>query len=206
MSYVPSGHLPEGHLPEGHLPDESSSSAPDVRFDFRSRRATRRFPAIVSDTEYTFAPAVKDPAESLKVRLDLFGQCANFWAANEQFSQGEYARPNRPNGYSYEATTAGTSGYREPIWPQTLGRTVQDGSVVWTCREASTNGLAEITSPSASPDPTGLTIADVSVSELTKILATYSGGSEGDDYDAVFTFTLNGVTRVARQTVQVRKQ
>jgi hypothetical protein len=83
---------------------------------------------------------------------------------------------------------------------------VQNGSVVFTCRAAGTNGVMEITSPTAISDPTGLTIGSVSVSESTKILATYSAGTLGQDYDAVFTFTLNGATRVARQTVKVRRR
>jgi hypothetical protein len=63
-----------------------------------------------------------------------------------------------------------------------------------------------ISSPSASSDPTGLTITNVSAAETTKIQATYSGGVEGETHDAVFTFTLNGVTRVARQKVPIEKR
>jgi hypothetical protein len=51
-----------------------------------------------------------------------------------------------------------------------------------------------------------VTIAAVSVEEYTNILATYSGGGLDQDYDATFTFTLNGVTRVARQRVSIRKK
>lgn len=147
-----------------------------------------------------------DPGESFKVIIDLYGMCANFWRGNEQFGTTEYIRPTHANGYSYECTTAGTSGSREPIWPKTIGATVQDGSVTWTCRAAADNGLNAITNPSAASDPTGLTIASVTASESTKILATYSGGTVGQQFDAVYTFTLNGVTRVARQRVKVRKQ
>lgn len=149
----------------------------------------------------------KDPAEAAPVVLDLFSLCANFWTTNEQYSQGEFVRPNRATGFSYECTTAGTSGFREPNdWPTTIGATKTEGSVTWTCRAAGSNGLNAITSPSAVSDPTGLTIGSVSVSESTKILATYSGGVEDQEYDAVFTFTLNGVTRIGRQRVPVRKR
>jgi hypothetical protein len=179
---------------------------PDVRFEFRSRRGVNVYPALAGDDGYTFSEVTKDPAESIKVRLNLFNQCANFWRDNESFDSGEYIRPNRANGFSYECTTAGTSGYREPNWPQTIDATVRDGSITWTCRAASSNGINAITDPSSSSDPTGLTVSDVSVSEDAKILATYTGGSEDDDYDAVFSFTLNGVARIARQKVRIRKR
>jgi len=160
---------------------------------------------MTTESEYIFDPVTKDPAGARKVVLDLFAICANFWRPNEQYSAGEFIRPNRANGFSYECTTAGTSAFREPIsWPRVTGVTVTDGSVTWTCRAASTNGLAAVTGPTAASD---LTVIDVSAEESTKILATYAiGGTDGEDYDAVFTFTLDGVTRVARQTVRVRKQ
>lgn len=155
---------------------------------------------------YRFGEVEKDPDETLKVSLDAFKACANFWRRNEQYSLGEYVRPTRSTGFSYEVTTGGTTGAREPVWPKTEGATVASGSVVLTCRAAGSNGLNEISSPSAVSDPTGLTISDVSASESTKILATYSGGTLDQDYDAVFTFTLNAVPRVARQKVKVRKR
>lgn len=154
----------------------------------------------------TFPETVKDPAESKKVTLNLFKYCASFWRANERVDQNEYVRPRKPTGFAYQASVAGTTAAREPTWPTTLGATKVDGSVTWTCVAASTNGLNEITSPSAVSEPTGLTISDVSVSESTKILATYSAGTVDQDFDAVFTFTLNGVSRVARQRVLVRKR
>jgi len=156
--------------------------------------------------QFTFDPVAVDPGESFKVELDLFGKCASFWLPNEQYASLEYARPNRANGFAPQVTTPGTSGVREPIWPRTLGATVIDGSVTWTMAEAGLNGLNPITSPSAASDPAGLTISNVAVSESTKILATYSGGTLDRHYDAVFTFTLNGVTRVARQRVEFRKR
>ncbi len=160
----------------------------------------------MNDGELTFTSVEVDPAETKKVTLSLFRWCANFWRANEAYELLDFIRPIKANGFAYECTTPGTSGSVEPIWPRTLGSTCADGSVVWTCRAASTNGLNAITNPSAVSEPTGLSISSVSVSESTKILASYSGGALGQDFDAVFTFTLNGVSRVARQRVKVRKQ
>lgn len=156
-------------------------------------------------SEYTFDPVEVDPAGGRKVVLDLFEQCANFWLPNEQFSVAEFVRPPTATGFSYECTSAGTSAARAPLWPRTIGVTVADGSVVWTCRAAGDNGVSVISGLSAVSDPIGLTISGLSVNESTKILATYSGVALGQDYDAVYTFALNGVTRVARQAVLGRK-
>lgn len=156
--------------------------------------------------DYTFPDAVKDPAAEKKVELNLFRFCANYWRANELVSMGEYFRPTKATGFSYQVTTAGTTGEREPSWPTTLGATVNSGSVTFTCAEAGSNGLNALSSPSAVSDPTGMTIASATVSETTKLLATYQGGTLGQDYDAVYTFTLNGITRVARQKVLIRKR
>jgi hypothetical protein len=161
---------------------------------------------MTRDESFRLGEVLKDPAEDLVVGLNFFSYCANLWAANEEFSLNEFIRPTRPTGFSYKATTAGCSGAREPVWPEVAGSTVEDGSIVWTCAAAGSNGLAPITSPSATSDPTGLTISSVSVEENTRIIATYQGGWLGQDYDVVFTFTLSGLPRVARQTVKVRKR
>lgn len=158
------------------------------------------------DRDYRFPDHPgKDPDEEWSGILDCFPICAIYWSRNEQYSSSDFVRPSRSTGYAYECTVAGTSGNREPIWPTTLNATVVDGSVTWTCRAASTNGLNAISSPSVISDPTGLTVAVV-VDESTKLIPTYSGGTLDQDYDAVFTFTMNGLTRVARQRVPVRKR
>lgn len=56
------------------------------------------------------------------------------WAASTAYSLAAFRRPVDANGFRYEVTTAGTSGGTEPTWPTTIGATVADGSVVWTCR------------------------------------------------------------------------
>ena len=149
----------------------------------------------------------KDPAESVVVTLDWFNLCANFWRANERYQSSEFIRPKRATGFSYEATTAGLSGKIEPVWPRTVGETKTDGSVVWTCRVADANGLNVISNPAVSPDPTGgLTCTNVQISEDTKVLVTYAAGVDRQKYDAVCTVTINGVARVGRQRVPVRKR
>lgn len=155
----------------------------------------------------TFPDTTKDPDEEKKVTLNLFNFCASFWRPNELVELNEYVRPRKATGFAYQATVAGTTATREPVWPTVSNATITDGSVTWKCIEAAANGLNEITAPSAVSEPVGgIVISDVSVSESTKILATYSSGTAGQDSYAVFTFTLNGATRVARQRVLVRKR
>jgi hypothetical protein len=150
--------------------------------------------------------AIKDPAEPLKVSINCYDMCVLRWQPNEPYSAGDFFRPRVPNGFSYEVTVSGVSGHTEPRYPTTIGGTVVNGSMTITCRAAGSNGLNAISAPTAVSEPTGLTISAVSVSEIYKILATYSGGTVDLDYDVVFTFTLDGVSRVARQTVKVRKR
>lgn len=65
------------------------------------------------------------------------------WAATTAYSLGNRVEPTTPNTYVYEVTTAGTSGGSEPTWPTTVGSTVVDGTIVWTC-VANRHELTEI--------------------------------------------------------------
>jgi hypothetical protein len=59
---------------------------------------------------------------------------ATAWAATTALSLGAIRRPTVANTYLYEVTTAGTTAGAQPTWPTTVGATVTDGSVTWTCR------------------------------------------------------------------------
>jgi len=48
---------------------------------------------------------------------------------------GDCVRPTVPNGFVYEATVGGVSDIVEPVWPTTVGLTVVDGGVTWTCTD-----------------------------------------------------------------------
>lgn len=69
------------------------------------------------------------------------------WSANAVYVLGNYVEPTAENGYRYECTTVGLDtgngsvistrglgGSSEPIWPTTVGDTVSDGLITWTCR------------------------------------------------------------------------
>ena len=56
------------------------------------------------------------------------------WAASTAYVLTNRRRPTTVNNLYYEVTTAGTSNAAEPVWPTTIGTTVTDGTVVWTCK------------------------------------------------------------------------
>jgi len=63
------------------------------------------------------------------------------WVASTVYSLTNMVAPTTKNAYHYECTTAGTSHSSEPTWPTTVGDTVSDGSVTWTCRNVPSNSL-----------------------------------------------------------------
>lgn len=55
------------------------------------------------------------------------------WAATTAYTLNQFAVPTSSTGFIYKCTTAGTSNSSAPTWPTTLGGTVTDGTVTWTC-------------------------------------------------------------------------
>lgn len=57
------------------------------------------------------------------------------WAASTTFAIGDQIVPTTANGFYYRATaiTTGTSGVTPPTFPTTIGQTVVDSGVTWTC-------------------------------------------------------------------------
>jgi hypothetical protein len=214
MGWNPEFDQPADWQPEGWQPEVASGtpSTPSAARRFRIKPQRRRFYIRTSPVgndvtaEYLFDTVVKDPGSTRLVELDLYDICAAKWPANEVVAAAEHCRPRIPNGFAYEATTGGLTSGREPRWPTAIGGTVADGSVIWTCRAAASLGINAISSLSALSDPTGLTIASPTIVEDFRISSSYAGGVDGQDYDAVFTWTLEGVTWIGRQRVQVRRQ
>jgi phage tail sheath gpL-like len=62
------------------------------------------------------------------------------WQATTAYGTGAWTQPTTSTGYAYKATTGGTSGSTQPTWPTTVGTTVTDGSVTWTCEFAILTG------------------------------------------------------------------
>ena len=56
------------------------------------------------------------------------------WAASTAYSLDALVVSQDTNGYVYKCTTAGTTAASAPTWPTTIGNTVADNTVVWTCQ------------------------------------------------------------------------
>ena len=63
------------------------------------------------------------------------------WATGGVYVVGDQVVPLAvPNGLYFKCTVAGTAGGSEPTWPTTVGTTVTDGGVTWTCWGSTANG------------------------------------------------------------------
>lgn len=73
-------------------------------------------------------------ADSLTLS-SVIGKVHNLsWQASTSYATNDKRCPTtaKRRGFQYQATTGGTSGSTEPVWPEVYGETVSDGSVVWT--------------------------------------------------------------------------
>ena len=55
------------------------------------------------------------------------------WVMSTTYAEGDVVRPSTETSLYYTCTVAGTSNSTEPTWPTTIGTTVVDGGVTWTC-------------------------------------------------------------------------
>lgn len=88
---------------------------------------TANLPGPYNATAGTAGTTADDPAYVLELLLD------SKWKPSTGYALGAYVYPTKPNGYAYKVTTAGDSSSAEPTWTTTIGSTVADGSVVFTC-------------------------------------------------------------------------
>ncbi len=63
-------------------------------------------------------------------------QTYSAWVAATNYSAGDRVVPTVANGYYYEVTTDAGSSHAttEPTWPTTIGNTVVDQGITWTCQ------------------------------------------------------------------------
>jgi hypothetical protein len=74
------------------------------------------------------------------MRLGSDAVMTPYWAASTAYAANSRVLPPTNNGYSYTNSAAGTSGATAPAWPTTIGATVVDGTVTWTCAALTNTG------------------------------------------------------------------
>lgn len=143
--------------------------------------------------------ACKAPAEVKEFAFDLTRRLERRWQARAFYSNGQRIRPERKRaGFEYEAGGDGQTGLKEPGFPATLGETVVDGSITWTCRAISNSSLSKTISNVAWTVPAGLTHDDDALNNTggrQEISITLSGGTAGATYLVVALVTYSDGTR-----------
>ncbi len=66
----------------------------------------------------------------------LIGPVYTPWTAARTYARGDFVVPTVNNGFCYQVTSAAgaSAPVTEPTWPTTVGGTVVDNGVTWTCR------------------------------------------------------------------------
>lgn len=120
--------------------------------------------------------------ENLPIGIDLTGFCERRWLARKVIAEDETLRPSllKQTGYEYVCTVAGQCGVNEPVWARTIGGTVTDGSVTWTCQAIGNDSLARtITECTWVTDDFDVTDEDLVNTEGEQQVSCFIGGSPG---------------------------
>jgi hypothetical protein len=120
----------------------------------------------------------------------------NGWSQGTIFVSDATIRPTFPTGFQY-SSGGGQSGQIEPRWPTTIGGTVADGSITWTCEAIGNDSLDATISSSTWLAETGITAANDDLANTGGVqLASIevSGGTAGNTYWVANTVTLSDGT------------
>ncbi len=72
----------------------------------------------------------------------LGGYYAPIWKGDQEQIIGDYIIPSLDIGFFYRCSVAGITDIdTEPTWPMTIGNTVVDGTVTWTCHDETDSDL-----------------------------------------------------------------
>lgn len=137
--------------------------------------------------------------------IDWDGWLANYWQRGANVPAGTSVRPRSPNGYALSTVLGGWSGDREPI-STTIGQTVCDGSILWTCQAIDTTSLSATVQSVAWKPQTGITVdRQTTTGQMVVALLDASAATAGTDYTInVPTALSDGETKVGRIVLKVR--
>lgn len=123
--------------------------------------------------------------------FDLTNAFSRIWLPSKPYGAGVLIRPattRRKTGFEYESD-GGVAGPSEPKrWPTTVGDTLVDGSITWTCREMSTASLIYRISSVTYDTPAGITLHEqdfIDDAAAQQVPMEVSGGTVGSTYDVV---------------------
>ena len=159
---------------------------------------------MTCETEAADMFPVKHPSATLDYAVNFELECAKKWIKWTDFATNAririYSHGNE-SGYEFEATIGGRSAGRQPRWPTTVGATVVDGSITWTCRALSSSSLTRsvVGIPAWSAD-SGITITNQSINGMVAT-ANLAGGTDGNDYSVTATATLSDGTIVPKTVI-----
>lgn len=81
--------------------------------------------------------------DTTQVPAGITAQLYSTWVTLQNALVGDAVIPKAtPNGLWFKCTIAGTAGASEPTWPTTVGTTVTDGTITWTCWGSTATGNA----------------------------------------------------------------
>jgi hypothetical protein len=138
-----------------------------------------------------YAPFANLPASSPAPVIDTPGTAAATRANTTPYALGAYVVPAVSNGFYYKATAAGTSAGTLPTYPTTIGGTVTDGTVTWTCAgkvapvadtdyEVRPGGVFVYTSATIAGEAWAVDYTKVAASKMEALT------SSGKEYELVF--------------------
>ena len=153
--------------PTEYLAKLQSAAIGDAFIHIINRDVSERYAVIIQDEAMSVYDLATGVAETLVYEQQVT------WTDTTAYVLDDIAQPTTPNKYLYRCTTAGTShATTEPTWPTTLGDTVGDGTVVWTCID---NYFAIPAGALASESFEVVTLADYSfIVNKTNVVAEYA--------------------------------
>lgn len=132
--------------------------------------------AVTVQLDNIIACKASSSADSLSLTSLIGKACNSAWVASTAYATNDIRKPTQPNrnGYRYKVTAGGggSSGGSEPTWPDSVGATVSDGALTWTC-----DGIEDTWYPIQSINGTTVKI-DNHVNNLGSAGRGYSGTTE----------------------------
>lgn len=88
---------------------------------------------IVLEYEKTWPTVTLTPNNAIEIEFVCGYYIGTTYAINTGYSADDLVLPITENGLVYQAGGNGTSDATEPTWPTTIGGTVVDNDITWTC-------------------------------------------------------------------------